>query len=197
MLKFTLDTNCIIDVEESRPSAAAIFRLLSAHTDKSVNLALVASSASERQLSGDFLQSFVVFDERRNNLGFADIEVLLSIGRFGVGFWGKGLWASEEGNRLERQIFEQLFPTAHYEWADFASAKNIDRDDLTTQSFRKWRNMILDAQAFWAHRYNERDVFVTSDRNFGRRLAGRFDTKIMTPDEAAALLNSVANRDRP
>lgn len=49
MITLTLDTNCIIDVAEERPSAVHVRGFLEAARTGTINLALVASSASERQ----------------------------------------------------------------------------------------------------------------------------------------------------
>ena len=46
---FTLDTNCIIAVDESRPEAAAILELARTHQTGRASVGLVAISASERQ----------------------------------------------------------------------------------------------------------------------------------------------------
>jgi hypothetical protein len=51
MLKLTLDTNCIVALDENRePAANSLRRLLAAHAAGTAQLRLVANSASERGL---------------------------------------------------------------------------------------------------------------------------------------------------
>ncbi|PZU81195.1 MAG: hypothetical protein DI528_21735 [Shinella sp.] len=82
MTSFTFETNCLIDIAEERPSAAHIRALLAAGAVGDADLALVASSASERQHGGTLLKNLGVFDERRNELGFHGLPLLPSIGRW-------------------------------------------------------------------------------------------------------------------
>jgi predicted nucleic acid-binding protein len=62
---FTLDTNCLIDIAENRPAAAAVRALAAAHAEGRADVAIVAISASEAQLGGRFIQNY---DEFRNRL---------------------------------------------------------------------------------------------------------------------------------
>lgn len=172
MRTFTLDTNCIIDVAEDRPAAVSVKRLLQAAQDGQADLALVASSASERQEGGGFLKNFAVFEERRNALGFGGLRLLPSIGRYKVSFFGRSLFSSAEMMAREQLIFTTLFPASPPKWKDYAASMGLSRDDYDSREYKKWRNRMLDAQAFWAHDYAQREVFVTGDRNF-LRLEGR------------------------
>ena len=190
MRTFTLDTNCIIDVAEDRPAAVSVKRLLQAAQDGQADLALVASSASERQEGGGFLKNFAVFEERRNALGFGGLPLLPSIGRYNVSFFGQGLFSSAEMTAREHKIFITLFPTSPPVWKDYAAARGISWDDYDSRGYQKWRNRMLDSQAFWAHDYAQRDVFVTGDRNF-LRLEGQEAfprALIKEPVQAVALI---------
>lgn len=190
MHSFTLDTNCLIDMAEDRPAAVHIRVLLAAGTKGEIDLALVASSASERQQGGTFLASMAVFEERRNALGFDGLPLLPSIGRWDVSFFSHSVWGSEEGSAREAAIYSILFPTSPVEWAEYAAAKGADVNDLTSPVGMRWRNQMLDAQALWAHDHAGRDVFVTSDQRL-RILNDRPDFPAMTirtPEEAVALL---------
>ncbi len=190
MRTFTLDTNCLIDVAEDRPAAVHVKRLLQAARDGLADLALVASSASERQEGGGLLESLLIFEERRSALGFAGLPLLPSIGRIGVSFLDHCLQANEETLGREHEIFEVLFPTSPPEWRDFAAARGLAPEDRESKGYRHWRNRMLDAQAYWAHDHANRDVFVTTDGHF-RRLEGlaAFPRAIVKdPTEAAALI---------
>ena len=71
---------------------------------------------------------------------------------------------------------------------DYAAAAGADPEDETSGAFLRWRNLILDAQAFWAHEHHGRHVFVTSDEKF-KRLVGKPEfpeAVVKEPHEAAA-----------
>ncbi|MDR7145559.1 hypothetical protein [Rhizobium sp. BE258] len=190
MKSFTLDTNCLIDIDEDRPAAAHIRALLEAGASGKADLALVASSASERQKGGTFLANISEFKERQNSLGFGSLPLLPSIARADMSFFDKSLYGWSEGTAREGLIFNLLFPSSSFEWADYAAAKGVDSKDHGTGAYLRWRNMILDAQALWAHDHAGRAVFVTSDV----RLKIINDhpefpaMNVRTPEEAADLL---------
>lgn len=190
MTSFTLDTNCLIDIAEDRPAAVHIRALLAAGTRGDADLALVASSASERQQGGTFLASMAAFEERRSALGFDGLPLLPSIGRWDVSFFDHSVCGSEEGSAREAAIYSLLFPTSPVEWAEYAAAKGADVDNLSSAAGMRWRNQMLDAQAIWAHDHANRDVFVTSDQRL-RILNGHLDfagMTVRTPEEAVAML---------
>lgn len=190
LIAFTLDTNCLIDVDEARPTASAVLAVLQASREGRAIVAMAASSASERQQNCDFLQSINVFRDRMSRLGFGDVELLPGILRCGIGFLDNGLLADDEMCAREVQIFSTLFPTHAVEWAAYAAQKGVDPEARDAPHYLKWRNKILDAQAYWAHEHHNRNVFVTSDNNF-RRLngaAGFPDANVLEPEDAAALV---------
>jgi hypothetical protein len=190
MTSFTLDTNCLIDVAEDRPAAVHIRALLDAGARGEADLALVASSASERQQGGAFLANIATFEERRNALGFAGLPLLPSIGRWDVSFFGHSVYPTPEGSVREVAIYSLLFPSSPVEWTDYAAQRKADVNDLTSPAGVRWRNQMLDAQALWAHDQAGRNVFVTSDRrlrvlNDHPAFPNMF---IRTPGEAVAML---------
>lgn len=194
MLKFTLDTNCLIDVAERRDGAQYILQLLDAHARRTASLALVASSASERQQGeGDqsvFLSNFSAFNARRTALGFGELELLPSIGRFDISFFDRTLSGSDESISRERAIFRVLASGSEPEWRDYARASGVDHSNRSGREYLRWRNKLLDAQAYWAHEHAGRNIFVTSDKRF-KRLQGHSEfpgARICTPQEAAELL---------
>jgi len=87
-LAFTLDTNCIIAVDESRPEAAAIRWLADAHACGKADVAVVAIMASERQRCGQWLEGFQTFETRLTSLawGILDyvIQWLIGVSAFGI-----------------------------------------------------------------------------------------------------------------
>jgi len=153
-------------------------------------LALVASSASERQSGDHFLKTMHAFNERRGALGFGDLPLLPSIGRMDVSFFDNCLWGSDEGIARERAIYSALFPTSPYEWAAYAGLRGVSSEDLASPEYLRWRNQMLDAQALWAHDHAGRDIFVTSDGRL-KKVADRgnlLGIVVCTPEEAAAML---------
>ena len=190
MLEFTLDTNCLIDVDEGRPAAKSVKRILRAAKDRIVDVAMVASSASERQKDGRFLTSLEQFELRRRELGFDHVPMLLPLLRWDVGFWDSGLWVSEATAAREKLIYRILFPASPIEWTCYAAQKAVQSEDVDSPAYRRWRNQILDAQAYWSHDFKDRDVFVTSDLGFQKlRYSADFaNACILVPYEAAELI---------
>lgn len=191
LLNFTLDTNCIIDVACNRSGAAAVRALSSAHVEGRANVALVAASASERQIGYAFLDNYADFKARIAALDLNHLPVLLPIFYWNIGFWDVGLWADAVMVERERSIHEVLFPSIPFEWTDFAAALGVPPDAIDIPEANRWRNCLCDRQMFWAHDHHRRDVFVTNDANFRKRL-GRSEAfrtaRIATPGEAVALI---------
>lgn len=150
----------------------------------------MASSASEQQQAGGFLDNAVAFKERCAALGFGDLELLPALARLGVAFWNMGLWSWPEGEAREEAIYRLMFPSSEYHWSDYAAARNLDANDQSCTFYYRWRNQILDAQAYWAHDHAGRQIFVTSDKRF-RMIEGHPDfpfAVLRTPEEAVELL---------
>ena len=154
MVTFTLDTNCVIDIDEGRAAALFVRQLVNSARDGTADVMIVASSASERQKDGGFLNNVGAFRERINQLGFGHIELLPPLLRWDIGFWDEGLWASDEAAARENLIYSTMFPNSPLEWVDYAAEKGVETRDTTSAEYRRWRNQILDAQAFWAPRFS-------------------------------------------
>lgn len=73
-MKYTLDTNCIIDLEEQRSGCPHLKRMLRAYRNNEIELAVVAISASENQKGGKPSKTFKDIEEKLNN---ADLEYLV------------------------------------------------------------------------------------------------------------------------
>ena len=61
-----------------------------------------------------------------------------------------------------------MFPNNAFEWHQEAAALSVDTEDKTSKAYRKWRNRLLDASAFWAHERAGHDWFVTTDKDFNK-----------------------------
>lgn len=200
MLSLSLDTNCVIALDEVRhdptshrtAEARAIRALVNAHADRKADVALVAISASERQKDNGHLENFSTFQERLASLGLGHLELLHPMLYFDVTFWDASLWSDEKMQALERSIHEILFPNIPFLWPDYCAANGLDPTAETPD--RKWKNAKCDVQAFWSHAWRRRDVFVTSDDNFHKdlkkpQLIALAGGHIETPASAAALVS--------
>lgn len=79
LISFTLDTNCLIDVDDDRPAKPFVLALLEAAKSGVADVAIVASSAAERQPGGGHLSDFGQFQQRMNQLGFGHVGLLMPI----------------------------------------------------------------------------------------------------------------------
>lgn len=199
MPTLSLDTNCVISLDEVRADAAshraaeamAVGALLNAHAAGTASVAVVAISASERQRDNGHLEKFSIFQQRLGALGLAHLELLHPMLYFDVTFWDASLWSDDSMQSLERAIHEILFPNIPFLWSDYCTANGLDPGSETPD--RKWKNAKCDVQAFWSHAWRKRDVFVTSDSNFHagskkQRLIALTGGRIETPASAASLL---------
>lgn len=191
MLTFTLDTNCIISIDESRePAATAIRRLVLAHERGLAKVAVTAVSASENQ-KGPPLDNFQRFQERMKRLQLSTLEILPTLLYYDISFWDWQCWGDDETFVLERQIHDILFPTSPFLWPDYCTANGLDID--TAPISDPWRNRKCDVLGMWSHIRGNRDVFVTDDGNFHReakrsRLVALGAGAIMHPVAAAAII---------
>lgn len=190
MLKLTLDTNCIIDVDEKRDGFEAVMALIAAHTEGRVEVALVCSGAHERQKDGGYLESFSLFTARLQALGFPELPVLPAIMYFDISFWGHALLANEAMKAREELIFRAMFPNIDPHWPSYATSKRVDLNDNDSRHFQKWKNRLCDVQAFWAHDYAKRDIFVTRDIEFQRltRHPEFTDAHILSPQQVTSFI---------
>jgi len=79
MTNVTLDTNCIIDLEENTPAALYIWKLVHRFESRKINLRVVATSASERKPDGTYASNFAEFKEKIAALGLKGVDILKPI----------------------------------------------------------------------------------------------------------------------
>lgn len=193
MLSFTLDTNCVIALDEGRPEASAIRALADAHAAETATVGLVAISASERQRDGEPLENFALFQERIASLGLAHLDLLQPMCYWDVTFWDASLWVEPDMLELETKIQSILFPNIAVSWPEYCQGLGLDPQTNTND--RKWKNAKCDVQAFWCHAFRHRDIFVTTDGNFHAasrkaRLIALAGGRIELPEAAASILRS-------
>lgn len=101
---FSLDTKCIIAVDEDRPEAEAILELVRADTEGFASVALVAISASERQPGGGSFESINQFKERiaAPGLGNLQLQYKPNGGTRSAMFWPSGATPITSATSLSR-----------------------------------------------------------------------------------------------
>ncbi|WP_457587326.1 hypothetical protein [Ensifer canadensis] len=188
---FTLDHNSFIHLEQGTAEGQAVAAILKVAKRGGAHIAVAVSSASEKILGGAYPGDIDHFRFRMNAVGLGEAPLLQTIAKCGLSYWDWGICPTPDQQAREAFIFRTLFPTIAPEWPDFAALNGLDPEDLTTPGAHKWRNPLCDVQAFWAHDDAERDVFVTTDRRFARKLSRSPEfaaAKVRTPTEAAAML---------
>ena len=178
MIRMTLDTNCIIDLEEQRPDSKYLVEIIDAWRNSRVNLAVVAVSASENQPGGRVNETYNQFQEKLAVVGLAGVEELLPLAYWNVFYWDHALWSSKEMEELEAKIRDALFPGIQTE------APSSEKEA------RVWRNKLCDVLVAWSHAYHKWDVLVTRDENFHKKKESLMQLgveRVMSPAEAAEI----------
>ncbi len=175
-MKFTFDTNCIIDLEQNRPNAVYIRELMEAWDKGRIEIAIVAVSASENQLRGEAIPNYREFSTALENVGLANAAELHPIAIWDVFYWDHCIYSSAETQGQADSIKDILFPNSNHQ----------PPTDLKENS--KWRNNLCDVLVAWSHMHYGQDYLVTSDTNFHKKKELLKDigvTGIVTPEEAA------------
>jgi len=189
---FTIDTNCIIDLERDTEFAPPLRQLIAAHRLGDAEVAVPAVAASEVQRDGLYLQNFGQFQERLAQAGLEGLPLIHPIAYWGISFYGLGYLADDAMVELERKIHVVLHPSVPFEYLGRTSpTTGIEEPDP------KWRNAKCDTQSLWSHVYHKRDVFVTTDANFLKKtklpaLAALGAGQVLVPRDAAVLLRPAA-----
>jgi len=177
--------------DETRAERDAVKAIIEAGKEGRINVAMVASSAAEKQITGTYLGNIGDFKKRMASLDLEHLELLKPITAFDISFFDHSIYPNEDQSALQTRIFETLFPGTPFDWAEHAANLGQDPAEIETQAGQKWRNKFLDAQAMWGHINYGRDVFVTSDENFARRFKSSEEFEhvvIATPSEAVDML---------
>lgn len=190
MLRVTLDTNSIIDLEQNSPFAPALRELVALHRAGNVRLCVSAIAASERDrdpATGE--PSFEHFTAKLSAADLADAEELAPPAYWDIAFWDHFIWA-ELGDTLEPQISAILFPNG---------MKPHGRVPNETAEQRRVReagtNQLCDVLTLWCHIHYGGHVFVTRDKVFHQatkkpRLIALGAGQILEPDHALRFVRS-------
>lgn len=177
MKKFTLDTNCIIDLEENRQNSQNIKQIVQAWQAGEIELAVVAISASEKQRGGIYAETYDKFKNKLAAVDLSGVRELLPKAYWNVSYWNCALWADNE-DKLEAQLWDALFPGV-------PSGPPTTEEDVP-----RWRNKLCDVLVAWSHAYHRWDVLITSDKNFLSKKDGlaKLGVNVMSPQDAVELV---------
>lgn len=187
----TLDTSSLLDLEEGRPAARPLGRLIGLHRAGALRLGVVVLSACERQPDGVYAADLHGFRERMRMLDLGDARPLRPLFRWGLSFAEWAQWPTPTAERLERSIHGALFPRSPFRWGDCvdAAGRGGDRELL----YARWRNARLMVLSLWAHIEHGGDIYVTRDETLWQheapaRLRALGVGAVMTPRDAAVHL---------
>jgi len=187
LMKLTLDTNCIIDLEKNGPDAVFLNQLVEPNNKDKVRLGVAAISGAEKQLGGRYLDNFLEFKNLLKILHLEDADILKPIAEADLAFADFCVVPDEDMVELERRIHQVLFPMVEFDYQAYRARRNLAPDSLDTS----WRNHRCDVLAMWCHIQYKRDIFVTRDRNFHKQskksqLVHLGAKEILAPYEIAA-----------
>lgn len=193
-MDITVDTNCLIDIEEDRESAIYLKQLYKWHRDK-INLRVVGISASERQPNGRIAKTFKEFKQKLKNIGLENIEILKPMSYISISYIGWAIISDESMEEFERQIHDILFPDIEFEYKDYCLKNNVS--PFETRIDWKWLNAKCDVQLIWSHIHYGGGILVTSDKNFHKErkkplLISLGAGEILKPKEALDLIVSLS-----
>jgi hypothetical protein len=175
--RLALDTNCLIDLEENRPDAVHLRKLIATWKEGRIDLAAIAVSASENQQIGVANESFERFELKLANVGLDGAHHLLPLSVWDFGYWDHTLWTSSEMAALASTIQGILFP-------------GVPADPPTNPiENSKWRNQMCDVLVAWCCVYHEWGCLVRGDGNFHdhrAELATLGLREVLYPADAAA-----------
>lgn len=164
VVKVTIDTNCIIALDENRPQALVLRQLISLSDAKRIELRVPAISASEKQKDNRYLGNFKHFKERLVRLGLESAKIIYTLNYLGVTYIGTSVLGGPTLMMLEREIHEILAPNRPIHWSG-----DIKENSESIKRWHKWRNTKCDVMAFWSHVWYGGGIFVSDDANFSRK----------------------------
>jgi hypothetical protein len=162
MMKFTLDRNCLIDIEQDRPAATHVKELIKRNMDGEAIVSVLGITASELQKDGTYTSNFVGFREWLKSLGADSLNLLKPIAVWDVTFWDWSMVGTDEDLQLVATLHDLMFPKINSSWIEYTNTCGEDPLKLDTKHCRKWRNAHCDAQAAWACIKYDQDIFATN-----------------------------------
>jgi len=171
-MTLTLDTNCLIDLEEKRAGFLAIKKIVEY---PKIDVAVVAVSAIDKKVNGEKIDNFLKFQNWLTILNLNHLKILKPIAYTDISYCGWCVLGGGELTKLDHKIHNILFPKLPYSSPPIHSSK-------------KWINAKADVLIMWAHIWNKREYFITRDKNFLKqgkkeKLEKLGNTKILTPED--------------
>lgn len=154
MKKLTMDTNCLLAVDNKEAGYEAIEKILNLHHAGNVDVRVVATTAAENILANP--NPFEVFLALLKKTGFDRCEILKPLGRYNMYFYDHAVYASPEDERLENQVWEVLFP----------GISPASPEPGSPEAIKRWNNKMCDCQMIHSHIKYGGEVFITQDQNF-------------------------------
>lgn len=158
----TIDTNCIIALDEGRTYAPAIQELIAMHEAGEIILRVVGISASEKQPGGTMAPNFTLFKDRLARLGLGNAIILFPPGYFDITYSDNSYYATKNGEVLEAEIHNVLWPTLKFFFHQYEVAAN--KSNLNWKW--KWLNKKCDTLAYMAHVLAGSGLFISDDNVF-------------------------------
>lgn len=158
----TIDTNCIIALDEERDYAPAIRDLIAMHDAGQITLRVVGISASEKQPNGMMAPNYSLFKERLKRLGLGNAIVLMPPAYFDITYMDNCYFATQNGTILEAEIHNVLWPNLPFQFHQFEATADKSKPNWKW----KWRNPKCDTLAYMSHVQAGSGLFVTNDKVF-------------------------------
>jgi len=162
-LNVTLDTNCIVDIEEDGPIAPYLKMLIDLHEDGKITLRVIAIGISERKPDGIYAYDFNEFRDRITAIGLGDVDILKPICHDGITYHDWCLAAGIHRVELERKIHRVLFPDVEYSYEEFCRKRDLDPNSGVDWL---WMKAKCDVLMMWSHIWYGSGIYVTRDEEF-------------------------------
>ena len=157
-MKFTLDHNCIINLENKTEIGSKIREIIFHEGNECFIVNIGASEMRERGVLPDHYEKF---EELLKSAQIENLPRLHPMAMFDVTFIDRCILADDEMVKLSTDIEEILFP----------NKLNIDItiEGIDALSRRKWLNRLCDVHTMWCHIYYRNEIFLTTDGNFKKQ----------------------------
>ncbi len=176
--KVTVDSNCLIALEENESTAPHWRELIELHERGDIRLQVCAISASERPrkkttfaVDPNRTRNFNLFEQRLHEVGLRQAELILPLCYLDVAFFDKCLLGGSATILLDREVHQILWPTLPFEYSVFEAVVNANKllnDEQKKAKLGDWLNHKCDTLAFWTHIFYGGGLFVSDDSVFNK-----------------------------
>lgn len=163
----TIDTNCIIGLEENRDYAPVIRELIAMHDVGQIFLRVVGISASEKQPGGKIATNFALFKKRLQDAGLDKAIVLAPPAYTDITYLDNCYLGAASNQIVEMEIHQTLFGDAPFSFQHFEQTADKSKPNWIW----KWRNQKCDTLVYFSHLISGGGLFVTDDDNFTKKKA--------------------------